>query len=78
MLVLEHHADGPLADLGGVPVRFVHDSKFSKFGVSGKPGAVHINSGKQVFVFQFSIGQDRMFPVQYTVFIGRHIPKLIL
>jgi hypothetical protein len=40
VFALQHHADGPLADLGRIPFCVVHDSKFSKFGVSGKPGAV--------------------------------------
>ena len=41
VLVVEDESDGPLANLRGVSGSFAHGSKFSKFGVSGKPGAVH-------------------------------------
>ena len=41
MLMLEYHTDCPLPYLGGISLCVVHDSKFSSFGVSGKPGAVH-------------------------------------
>lgn len=44
VLMLEHHADGPFSDLGGVLLRLVHDSKFSRVGVSGKPGAVQCHT----------------------------------
>ena len=40
-LVLEHHADDPLADLCWIPASSCHRSILSEVGASNIPGAVH-------------------------------------
>jgi integrase len=41
--MIEDHPDGPLPKLRGISRFPAHDSILSRFGVSGKPGAVHVN-----------------------------------
>ena len=42
VLVLEHHADGPLAQLLGVPPLSGHGSNLSRVGASRNPGTVQL------------------------------------
>jgi hypothetical protein len=49
-LVLEHQSNRPFPDFQGISRRLVYDSIFSRNGVSGKPGAIHMSVRASVCV----------------------------